>query len=536
MQRATRLVLALSLVGSALVVAPVADAGADDPGTVRPCGQEAPCPTIRLRGPVRTPFPADDPLGAPGYPVGYMSGVSPKYDYVEQEYFVSGTTNVFNYASQPAVRGAQPGDALVAYKHDVPYSTRMVVRRPAKAYQFNGSVIVEFMNSTSGLDQPVAWQSAAPSLSREGYAYIGVTTSGNQALPFLVNGCGGLAPECGTRYAGLSITDNGQEYEIISQIVTGLKSGASSQVPMPRRFVPRIERVYVYGESQQAGSAIMHANEFAFDLVDGYMIQSGNRSRAPRGGFAPDDPTSLACGTTGAPEYPDCVATLAAPEMGPPRNDLPMPVYHVQSEYDVRPTGIRVPDADISANASYRLIEVAGAPHSPIHTLEILPGTRISDICEPETTSFGEGPIFGGHVLTAMFENMERQIEDGVLPPHGTPLTISNGALARDADGNVLGGVRLPEMDVPTATYFGAGNQGRPGLSPLLELVANLACRLSGKATPFPPEVIAARYPTHGSYVRQIKERTRALVAGRFLLPGDAKRHIRDAVASDVGR
>src|SRR4051794_6871642 len=53
--------------------------------------------------------------------------------YVEDEYFVSGTANVYEW---PA-----PGPAVVRTP-DAPYTTRILVRRPAKASRFSGNVVV----------------------------------------------------------------------------------------------------------------------------------------------------------------------------------------------------------------------------------------------------------------------------------------------------------------------------------------------------------------------------------------------------------
>jgi hypothetical protein len=136
--------------------------------------------------------------------------------------------------------GAFPGERLVAVQSDVPYKTRMVVLRPAKAKKFNGTVVVEFMNSTGGRDNAVMWTVSADYFTREGAVFIGVTTSGNQSMAALLRGCGPAPffPSCGTRYSsnGLVISNNGQEYEIISQLVTALKSGVPNQIPLPSNF------------------------------------------------------------------------------------------------------------------------------------------------------------------------------------------------------------------------------------------------------------------------------------------------------------
>src|SRR5688572_14530854 len=203
----------------------------------RPCGQETPCGAISLEGPIPAPFPADDPLGLPHSPAG-RSVAELAQPTVEEEFFFSGSVDVFNYDAFPASRGDHPGDRLVVYRGAQPYRTRMVVRRPADAAAFSGDVVIESMNSTAGFDTTPVWLPSAEYFAREGIVWIGVTTSGNTSIPFLQNGCGGINPPCGSRYATLLMTDNGQEYELVNQLVTALKSGDPSQVPLPAGFGP----------------------------------------------------------------------------------------------------------------------------------------------------------------------------------------------------------------------------------------------------------------------------------------------------------
>jgi hypothetical protein len=63
--------------------------------------------------------------------------------YVEDEYLVSGKANVYSW---PA-----PGPAVVRTPN-VPYTTRILVRRPAKASHFSGNVVVEILNPSNRFD------------------------------------------------------------------------------------------------------------------------------------------------------------------------------------------------------------------------------------------------------------------------------------------------------------------------------------------------------------------------------------------------
>lgn len=501
----------------------------------RPCGQQAPCGPIVLEGPIPAPFPAGDPLANPHIPGGGHGVDTLAQPTVEEEFFFSGSVDVYNYDAFPAARGDHPGDRLVVYKAAQPYKTRMLVRRPASADAFSGDVVIEMMNSSALFDSTPSWLPSAEYFAREGIVYIGVTTSGNQSLPFLKNGCGGVQPPCGSRYASLSITDNGQEYEIISQLATALKGGDPSQIPLPADFGP-VQHVFLSGQSQQGGSVITYASQFHFPGMDGYFFMGASSSRAIRGGFAPADPSSLTCGSTGAPTYPDCVSVLGGAELRV-RTDLPVPVYRGSSETDIGDGSTRQDDSDTSIQASFRLIEVPATSHNLVHDFDFAPGLPFAFLCVAQPYSLADGPIFGSHVWNAMWENMRIQVTQGVLPPHAPRVELVGGVIQRDGFENALGGVRLPELDVPTNSYFSPNNQGKPAcgspgappppgcIPPELSFIANLACRLNGSYEPLPPEVLDELYPNHGRYVRQIAERTNALVKARFLLPDDAVLH-----------
>lgn len=58
---------------------------------------------------------------------------------------------------------------------DVPYKTRMVVRRPLDPKRFNGSVVIEWLNVTDGFDGEYFWVQAKDHLLRSGYAYVGLS-------------------------------------------------------------------------------------------------------------------------------------------------------------------------------------------------------------------------------------------------------------------------------------------------------------------------------------------------------------------------
>jgi hypothetical protein len=210
------------------------------------------------------------------------------------------------------------------------------------------------------------------------------------------------------------------------------------------------------------------------------------------------------------------------------RTDLPVPVYRAQTGTDM--AGVLAGDTRQSDTDTFRYYEMAGTAHNVIHKDVEVPGLGIflEDFCQFEMNSLGDGPVFGSYLYNAMWRNMEQQVSSGREPPHGELIEVVGGEVALDEFGNALGGIRLPQLDVPVASY-GPNNSAEPTLPPFLIPIANLACRLSGTVMPLDAATLAELYPNHGSYVSQIAWRSNELIKARFLLQKDAAKLKRDA-------
>lgn len=452
----------------------------------------------------------------------------PRNDYVEEEFFVEGSASLFNYANDPPKGHTD----LVTARSGVPYKTRLIVRRPADPDAFDGNVVLEWWNSTAGFDTAPAWDPSAEFFARRGTIYVGVTNS-TTSLGFLVGGCrvfGLTPPTCGTRYQSLSLPENGLAYEMMSQIANLLRS-ASTQNPIPQAYPVR--KLFHVGESQQAGSLVTYASAFHLaDVNDGYFIQSGINPRPIN--FGPR------CGDAGVPAYPDCTPRLPLPD-GRVRSDLPVPVYQVVTQTDFETLGFGTAGRQADTRY-YRYYEVAGGGHNTVHRdIEIIPAgllgpapIYLEDLCANELNTTADGPVYVSHVFNALWLRMFRQASNDNQTPPGKRMDDDAGVLRRDANGNVTGGVRLPSMDVPTARYAST-NVADPSLSPLLQGIGNLACRLSGSVFPFDAATLAELYPSKAAYVNKVRASTRALVKQGLLLRSDAALIIREAEESPIG-
>ena len=86
--------------------------------------------------------------------------------YVEEEFFIQGTANRYN---------TTPQTTATIMDSDHPYKTRVIVRRPADAKRFNGTVLVEWDNVTNGFDAENVWFFSWEHILRAGYVWVGVS-------------------------------------------------------------------------------------------------------------------------------------------------------------------------------------------------------------------------------------------------------------------------------------------------------------------------------------------------------------------------
>ena len=119
-------------------------------------------PTPNIAGPITSPGSA--------FVAGTTFDLTP-LDYVQEEFFVSGTASAFTSAAPLGSDGrwtATPGETAA-------YTTRVLAHRPVSRRRFNGTVIVEWLNVTGGVDAAPDWIFTHSDLMREGYAWVGVS-------------------------------------------------------------------------------------------------------------------------------------------------------------------------------------------------------------------------------------------------------------------------------------------------------------------------------------------------------------------------
>jgi len=425
--------------------------------------------------------------------------------YVQHEYVAAGTATSYK------AEGPQGADGRWTFQPDAhaPYRTRIVVRRPAEASHFSGTVVVEWLNVSGGVDADAEWTSIHEEVVRNGDIWVGVSVQliGIEGGPVLVTAPGGegiagvgLKKIDPARYGSLSHPGDGYSFDIYTQVERALRAGGT---PLGGS-VPKY--ILAAGESQSAFALTTYADgvQPLTHAFDGFLIHSRGGSGLPLVG--PGQSADLSGALSGA------AAAIF-------RTDLNVPVLDVQSESDLlSPLNsllARQPDS-----SRFRLWEVAGTSHADAHTLG--PTSLKAIDCGV--------PINNGtlhFVVKAALHDLELWVRTGLLPPEAPRLDVTQGAkptITRNTDGIATGGIRTPPVDVPTATLSAV-----PGPNP------SVLCLLLGSTTPFSAARIAALYPSRADYLKQYDADVAKTIRSGFVLQADKAALLAYADPSPVG-
>jgi hypothetical protein len=110
-----------------------------------------------------------------------------------------------------------------------------------------------------------------------------------------------------------------------------------------------------------------------------------------------------------------------------------------------------------------------------------------------------------------VLDQLHRWVRNGAKPPAAPAISTMT-----DQYGNVEGGMRLPDIDVPIATYT-RSNTAKTAT----DLISTFACGLSGTVVPFTPDRLLQLYPTHDDYVQKYTQAADKAVTAGFMLQSD---------------
>src|SRR5207244_1900706 len=139
------------------------------------------------------------------------------------------------------------------------YKTRIVVYRPAGKKKFNGTVLVEWLNVSAGLDAAPDWTLGHTELIRNGFAWVGVSAQyvGVEGGPGIVNVVSlPLKKVNPARYGSLVHPGDSFSYDMFSQVGQAIRS-PSGLNPLGDL---RPKRIIAMGESQSAFRMVTYIN------------------------------------------------------------------------------------------------------------------------------------------------------------------------------------------------------------------------------------------------------------------------------------
>lgn len=429
------------------------------------------------------------PPGDPSHNYTFFSAIAnlPSYGYVEQEFFIQGMANRYN---------TPPMMTATVIDGNHPYRTRIVVRRPVKPQRFNGIVLMEWLNVTGGYDLDAAWVVSAEHILRRGYAWVGISA---QAVGVHWPGTG-LKAWGPARYGTLDVTAGGSVvndelcYDIFSQ------AGQAVRHPLgidPMGGLP-VKWILAVGISQSASRLVTYYNSIQplAGMFDGFAYEAG---------FMPNESSLL-------------------------RTDLSAKAFKVVSETDVMgvQASMRQPDSDV-----FRRWEIAGSAHFGAFALQEFNKLQSRDGIWQPATDCDRPPLTripGHYVANASYDALSAWITAGVAPSHAPDITVSSAGppavVVRDAFENALGGVRLSQHAVPTATNSAVNSGANPFAF----------CFLYGAYIPFSETTLNALYKNHGAYVSAVTQATHDALRKGFIVQEDAAATIREAVHSRIGK
>ncbi|MGH3246113.1 MAG: alpha/beta hydrolase domain-containing protein, partial [Trebonia sp.] len=289
--------------------------------------------TVSVTGP--RPAAGDSvPLGAAWLP-GHGRGVDlAAHGYVEEEYLVSGQADDWTWDD-----GLRPVPA-----GPWPFTTRILLRRPADPAAFSGAVYLE--PNHADYDRSLTWSATAPWLIRSGHAHVGLTQE--------IAAVSDLARWDAGRYAALSIPRPGQRWDIVGLVAAALvKDGTEMLGGYP------VGRVIMSGWSQTG----TFCRTF---LGEGFHARSQVDDRPAVSGYV----ICISSGGAGRPGYgvlrPPAELPLGDPRRTIGAHGVPVVELLSEGESETHRAVLRADSDGTDAGGpgdAYRLYQVAGTGH-----------------------------------------------------------------------------------------------------------------------------------------------------------------------------
>lgn len=434
--------------------------------------------------------------------------------FAEEEYIFSGTANVYE---------KREGKKQIRYE-GAPYTNRMIVRKPEKAENFSGNIVIEILNSTSQFDIDRVWVLTEKQFVRNGDIYIGITSKPNavEALkrfdgqrygelnwknplsydmdPATV---GNLAPQ------GMPSpleTEDGLFWDMLLDVARLVKSDTEEN-PL-KEYLQKKVYLYLAGWSQSGGYIIRYIQDFAQsegkDLFDGYFSCGSVSACTPS--LNQEDPQDLS-------------------KRQVPMLDKPMIDMHTESDNVFMGNDM----ARKNNGPFYRVYDIVGPSHDTAYSMT----DYFKD--DKDLEKIGMKVEFPGketfennfpyeYAYNAAFAQLCSWVREGVQPIDVEPIEIDPDQMKskKDETGNSKGGWRLPLITYPLCVYHESSTP------------KNAECEFGstvyGYEEPYPLEKLKTLYLDAEHYGKLMQEEVKKCVEKGLLLPEDTEGFVERAV------
>lgn len=484
------------------------------------------------------------PVTATSQPFLDAQAVLAPLGYVEDEYFLSGDADVYDWAG--------PDHKVKVIAGPGKYVTRILVMRPRDPARFGGNVEVTVLNASLNMD--FGGPTDVDRMVKQGDVWIGITSKavsanalkkfdparyapldwGNPAPPekrcanptmIPTYMAGSKAEMEAAVKAGLESSwpesEDGLVWDMLGQLGLLLKSDQRSKIlpgfSKPMVFMSGISQSAIYMRTWIAGFHNLYRTPDGKPVYDGYLAIVG--------------PAMI--------RINQCAADM--PLSDPKQKLVPpdVPFISISSEGEMwQGRYTQQPDA-FTPTGGIVTYEVAGASHQAGDVPGLAPDkisfASIQDMMKagmkmPDTAGLAKMMPAGTEhndfiwqpLVRGAFRNLELWARKGIRPPEAPRIALdANLEIKRDKNGNAIGGLRMPYIDVPTAAHTGYLSAGGMG-------------GVMGTKRPFSPNTLKVMYPDHAAYVAQFSTATDRLVAGRWISVEDGEALKKAAAASHV--
>jgi hypothetical protein len=365
------------------------------------------------------------------------------FNYQAHEYLVSGTAN---------------GE---------PYTTRIVVRKPADNSKFSGLVLAEAMHGSGAAHM---FEFTSIYLMSSGHASVEVLTTPPAQFVALNE----------ARYKDLKL-NGAQTNEILAQVGALVRGGTL--------VGGAVRKMVLGGTSMTAGVLI--------NYLPAHMVYRTPQMQRIYDGFLPMSNGAMI-------------------------RDVDVPVIHVPTMHEVNGNITNKQDSD-EAGKQYRLYEFSGMGH-----IDTRDSVRLKpNPCVDPLSTF---PVqaYMSVALDHLLKWVDKGTVPPRAPRILLDRDISNDGsmMALDEHGNPLGGIRTVYVDVPTAKYVirpAALNPVVANAAPYIaaggQNAANLMCGLGTAQIAIAPAKLKELYKNKQGYVKAVETRLTALEKAGWSLP-----------------